>query len=391
MTANAICAICYSELPSTQRSLDVDCLDTNTNTYVEILAGQTVHHYHTICLAKSIKNQPNPQNPLNRELLPTHVVKRLDDWMDLVGIRHLIRENTYVKVGQLRSRYVYTYSPDGSTLLTVNEHGEIFVWNSRTLTKVKKLEFGCQEIVCNLAYTSDQKRILAVSYNTRVFIWDAGTLSLLEDKIDLQHKISYAEFSPDGDNLVTLSDTHQSNERIKIWDLKTKQVIGQFDVQNSYNHTYSPDGSLLLISGEYAICRIVNTKTLTEIAQFNIGAHMDYAFFSHDGTKIVTYDDNGLFKFWDAQSLTELKRLKVNDEDDEDVRISTYAMSRDGTILVTTVAENDSVQIWDLQKMILKYKIVGSGLTGAIISPDGKQIAVQRDTNIEFWEEAIHL
>src|SRR5437870_5726207 len=90
------CVVCNRDIkipPFSPLDLDPDAeiaLESMV-TYVALPAGQTEARFHTHCLAKTIQHQAqsaNPVNPVNRVPIPSHIVKKMHEFMDFFDIPH---------------------------------------------------------------------------------------------------------------------------------------------------------------------------------------------------------------------------------------------------------------------------------------------------------------
>lgn len=152
---------------------------------------------------------------------PALVIQAPLPWQDWVGAKWL------------------GWSPDGSSLVTGGQGGEVEIWDTRTGKKIKSLE-GMKVPVLSIAFNRSGEKVAAWGIHGKIRIWDVATGGL---NAELSHppQATAGEWSPDGGQLAT---GHENGE-ITFSGTKpgspVRTVKGPGD--RIYRLAWSPDGS----------------------------------------------------------------------------------------------------------------------------------------------------
>ena len=188
----------------------------------------------------------------------------------------------------------------------------------------------------------------------------AGTYLRNTPKIEqvLYHDlpVNDAGFSPDGRFIVTATGKAYSHEdqksEARVWDIETGEIV--FSLPHNatvYSASFSPDGSKILTSDDHGIARIWDAKSGAPIfATQGQAARMRRAHFNRDGSRIVTAAEK--VSVWDVHSREELHFLWGDNQAFFDAEFSL-----DGDKVIVIYAPNphlDSgipgyVVVWDLK------------------------------------------
>ena len=84
-------------------------------------------------------------------------------------------------------------------------------------------------------FSPDGNRIVTASWDNTAKIWNASTGTLIHNLVGHSNLVNLAEFSPDGSKIVTVSDDLTA----KVWDTYTGELI-----HNLVGHSMSPSPSL---------------------------------------------------------------------------------------------------------------------------------------------------
>lgn len=143
---------------------------------------------------------------------------------------------------------VAIFSPDGTKVLTVSASARLWNVNGKHLTEfnILKLLEGKMKIeenhfVTDAEFSPDGKSVLAVYNDNSARLWNLEGKLLMQ--ADHNAKIYSACFSPDGKRVVTTS----ADNTVKLWDLQGN-LWAEFDKHkgNVYSAVFSPDGGGIL-------------------------------------------------------------------------------------------------------------------------------------------------
>jgi len=203
--------------------------------------------------------------------------------------------------------------------------------------------------------------------------------------------VNDAGFSPDGRFIVTATGKAYSNEdqksEARVWDIETGEIV--FSLPHNatiYSASFSPDGSKILTSDDHGIARIWDAKSGAPIfATQRQAARMRRARFNRDGSRIVTAAEK--VSVWDVHSREELHFLWGDYQAFFDAEFSL-----DGDKVIVIYAPNphlDSgipgyVVVWDLKTNKTtgpKNPHTEDWVYSAKLSPDAKRAVSGGDDN----------
>ena len=128
-----------------------------------------------------------------------------------------------------------------------------------------------------------------------VFDADTGKTVMKANLLDRGVRIRDAQFSPDGQRIVTTSGKYDSlqptDNNAEIWDTENGKEIAVLRghsaaITSAY---FSPDGSHIVTASEDKTARVRDVVTGAETAV--LGGHTEWvyaAFFAPDGARVVT-------------------------------------------------------------------------------------------------------
>ena len=323
------------------------------------------------------------------------------------------------------------FSPDGNILaLGGDEKNTIILWDIKNHTIVKKIY--TEQYVFKLIFFSDgELASILMSDKYSMVLWDINTGQAIGgDPFDIG-STSFI-FSPDGTTLISAY-----RNAIGQMDIKTHQAGLYAQMLDSYSLdilALSPDGNTVAAVGkDKKIVMLLNkAQPYQPIGRLLVQRQPDIQFisyltnlaFSSDGAFIISENQSGITRQWDAKSgllmesitaqyefkpseLTTISpdgtiRALVNPDDDT-IIISNeksgmqirklqkesifwwegIAFSPDGKILVAKGNHADLV-LWDIRS----GQSIGEPLTGQIFvfSPDGNTLAASNADQIILWD-----
>jgi WD40 repeat protein len=159
---------------------------------------------------------------------------------------------------------------------------------------------------------SPDGRTLATTQGTDAQLWDASTGKLLHTLAAHRSLVTDAEFSPDGRNLVTVSDDHEGI----VWDVMSgrliHRLIGHFFPV--YSGSYSPDGHWIVTASQFT-AGLWDARTGRLL--FYLGRHeapLTGASFSPQGSWILTGSEDGTARVYHCVICRPLPDLEATAE-----------------------------------------------------------------------------
>ena len=333
------------------------------------------------------------------------------------------------------------FSPDGSTIVSGYDSGDILVWDVKTGERKQTLTTE-QEWVRSVAFSPDGKIIASGGACVEgmclgITLLDAQTGKPLKSFGGLYTTLSLC-FSPDGKVLASSGDDWDSN--IRLWDVQTGERLKTLKKRTAFEdyegrdvnsvvfspdrrtiasgsgngtirlwnvHTgefikyleghrksvnsvvFSPNGNTLLSTGEDGVC-LWDVDTGEYIEEVEISAVS--AAFSPDGKTCAIASETGI-SVRNARTFQFLKDLRENrGSEDNNFRgkdigsIGSVAFSPDGNTLVSCGGNN--IHLWDSDTNQLLKTLIGhtESVNSVVFSPDGETIAsASADRTIRLW------
>lgn len=284
------------------------------------------------------------------------------------------------------------FSPDETTLLTVNSNGTIRTWNTITwkqgfsLTKhlgaIKRLRFSKADGAITNVLTS-----FSGYGNIRIQQWDINLAEqLLTEYLDIKGS---GTISHDGNTVVK----NNWDGSLDVWDVSKKQRIATLKGQPTRDPhnilAISSDGKIVASGGRDTLVRIWDTtNTDMNMPQFTLKGHTAPIWrlaFSPDGKILASSCWNATnwkttIRLWNRVDGKLLHTITKHRN-----RVEAIAFSSDGKILVS--ASNDStIRLWNTadatQIAILRNQ---NGVDVLQFPPGDKTLVIGK------WDGTIHL
>ncbi|MEO1347898.1 MAG: hypothetical protein AAFW84_03740 [Cyanobacteria bacterium J06635_15] len=280
------------------------------------------------------------------------------------------------------------FSPDGQTLLTAGETGIATRWglNGDRLTEyeghgaVTIGDLDPQQNIYWAEFSADGNRVVTAGQDGTARVWalTGQELALLNHE---EAVVNTATISPNGDSIATgdgLGD-------VRLWGINGElQQTLEAHSERVLSVRFSPDGQYLATASSDRTAQIWDLQTQKPIVQLE--GHQDtvsWVAFSPDGQAVVTASHDGTARLWDLQGnlITELIGHSR--------RITWVGFSPKGNYIATASADN-RVILWRYQGSQTHQMRQFTGYAGEVFSasfsPDEQTIAVSDSTGtITLW------
>lgn len=241
--------------------------------------------------------------------------------------------------------------------------------------------------ISHASFNPDGSKAITSADDKTVKIWDTYTGALLADLKEHTSYISSAEFSPDGKKILSAS----GDKTIKLWDAESGQLLMNLTghLENINEAHFSPGGKKI-ISIASDNCAIVwdshsgkRLFTLYQQGPMFSGPGISTGRFSADEKIIITGDNKGVIKTWNAETGEELLELKGHN-----TKINDLCFDATGS-RIASLAQDSGIIIWDaatgIKKLSIPFKtfIIGNTIS---FSPNNNYLIASTFTSTTVYE-----
>ena len=264
-------------------------------------------------------------------------------------------------------------SPDGATLAHANRDKTLRLWDVHT-DRQRATLIGHTDEVKTFTFSSDGTMLASGSADKTVILWDVKTGEERHKLSGHAKKVYKVVFASDGETLASASE-----KEIRVWNALTGKQQFTLEVPSYSSLVFSPNGKILATGDEWEIhLWDVHTGQL----QNTLSGHLDNnrsLVFSPDGTLLVSSGET--VQLWETSTGKNLSTLSKKRG------LGTLAFSADGKMLAG--ADGSSIELWDvsLHQHITTLRGHSSSVTSIAISPkDGTLASASYDGTIVLWE-----
>jgi WD40 repeat protein len=243
-------------------------------------------------------------------------------------------------------------------------------WPGLTAPGAERLRLiGHDDIVSGAEFSPDGNRVVTASHDGTARIWDAASGREIYTLRGHEGPAWSAVFSSDGARIATASDDRTA----RVWDGVSGGEIAQLrgHEQRVGRAAFSPDGARIITASVDCTARIWDAATGRETALLRgHESALTSATFSPDGARIVTSSTDCTARIWDAVAGQEIAVLRGHEDpvpidtvSDDDIRL--IAFLRQGQGIEDAVTKQEAAEL---------LRGVKQSVTSATFSPDGARI-----------------
>jgi WD40 repeat protein len=198
-------------------------------------------------------------------------------------------------------------------------------------------------------FSPDGQRIVTASTDKTARLWDARSGQPLATLSGHEDAVYAAQFSPDGQRIVTAS----TDKTARLWDARSGQELATLSGHDNsvYAAEFSPVrvatpqglGYVILTASHDKTVRLWDARSGQPLA--TLSGHEGWvraAQFSPDGQRIVTASDDKTARLWDARSGQPLATLSGHEGP-----VYTAQFSPDGQRILTA-SEDNTARLWEI-------------------------------------------
>ncbi len=297
------------------------------------------------------------------------------------------------------------FVPGGRFVVSGGRDRTVRLWDSEKGTEVHRFE-GHEDGVLGLAVTPDGRRVLSAGgdnadlarglgdFAPRLWalprppaasteatpllgreVWRTG------EAVGVPPRWDNVVVSPDGK--VVLGSGEDGG--VRILDAATGQELGQLlgHAGRVPGLAFSADGARALTGGHDGTVRLWDVRTGRQLATIEHGAATWDVALSRDGKRALSVGIDKLMKLWDVKEGTELRRFAGHG-----APVRRVAWSPDETRILTG-SEDGTARLWDANKAKALAQLDGPtrAVQDVAFSPDGKRALLgSMDGTVRLWD-----
>lgn len=290
------------------------------------------------------------------------------------------------------------FTPDGAVLAVAIgnfEHFGVYLWDVPNEQLLYPLD-GHTDIVWNVAFSPDGNLLASVSSDKTAKIWDWRSKTLLKS-LDFPGEVVSVAFSPDGRTLAVGGVDEPVNriQNAAVWtySVGSWQLLRKFpEYMNIAAMAYSPKGGIIIGGGTSRNVQVWNASDGDSLFTLNHAHQVSRVAISPDGStvatatcEIVTYPEctNGGVWLWELPT-GKLKPQKLAGFADF---VEHVIFTADGSLLIAA-SRDGTLRFYETSKYqsLLEYTTPG-GISALALSPDSGLLATgNSDGEVYLWK-----
>lgn len=190
------------------------------------------------------------------------------------------------------------FSPNGSYLASLDQHGTVILWNTATRSPIVTID-GEQHGVRSVTFNPDSSLLATGSWDGIITLWDTTSgAQKTHLHVEGQRGIQIMHFSHDGTRLVEAS----WGGYMALWDVETESLIatlnGHTDEVNSL--IFNTTGSVFASGSKDGSVRVWNTADGAALLTLDAAEAVNSVIFSPNDTYLAAGTERGSVYLWDT-------------------------------------------------------------------------------------------
>jgi serine/threonine-protein kinase len=251
------------------------------------------------------------------------------------------------------------FSPDGEVLAAASGTGasSLYFWTTDTGKQASGLG-KLPGTILDVVFSQDGKLLAAEDNTGAVYLWNLVSRRLKETfgVVSPVYTAAVLAFSPDS-KILAVPVNGGAKDQVNLWNLSTNRFVTTLTAPGGSpvtSITFSPDGTMIAISGQNGRTSLLDTTTWKRLATFTDpdSSGVTTAAFSPDSQLLATGDVNGKTYLWSVHAGTPAAVL-ANPGGTAPPQftgkyrnaVTSIAFSPDGATLATS-GTNGSAYLW---------------------------------------------
>jgi WD40 repeat protein/serine/threonine protein kinase/tetratricopeptide (TPR) repeat protein len=235
-------------------------------------------------------------------------------------------------------------------------------------------------------FSPDGQWVVTCSSDKTVQVWSSHTGQPKGPPLAHESQVLSAQFSPDGQRILTVAE----DKTARIWDTRTGEQMTRPLRHDTpiRSAQFSPDGQRVVIAsgelgkpGSARVCDVRTGEPVTEPLAHKLD--VDWAQFSPDGRRVVTASTDHTAKVWKIERAGQPIVLEGHKRE-----VWTAQFSPDGNLIVTG-SEDGTARVWDAStgREVGQPFRHDEPVKSAQFSPDGQRVlTVSYDFTARIWD-----
>src|SRR6266550_2550672 len=196
-----------------------------------------------------------------------------------------------------------------------------------------------EDKISSAQFSPDGQRVVTASNDWTARLWDAASIEPVGELMKHEDKVNSAQFSPNGQRVVTAS----VDKTARLWDAATGKPVGEpMKHEDSVTSAqFSPNGQRVVTASWDMTARMWDALSGKQIGELMIHhGVVTSAQFSPDGQRVVTASEDTKARLWDAATGKPLGEPMKHEHS-----VSSARFGPGGQRVAT--ASGDTARLWD--------------------------------------------
>ncbi len=276
-----------------------------------------------------------------------------------------------------------TVSPDGSTIVSASQDGDLRFWNPDLRRSFAKISVGHGTLLA-VDYSPDGKFIAIACADRTVQIRDACSGTIVRQWTEDERRAASLAFDPTGQLLVVGREDGSIGVRDLTSGEEHQVLLGHSQRVNAVR--FSPDGSVIASASREGDVRLWDASTGVELHRLtDHGIDVFAVLFSPDGRRLFSGSRDQSVIVWDVASGSKIATLKGHGQ-----YVTCLALSPDATRLAAGSWFGEIV-LFDVSTFdqIASFRGHDAAIRGIRFSPDGRWlVSCSYDSTVRLFDSA---